>query len=343
MGSARAAGSDSPAGNATPAGGDPPVHSVLQTTDVDESRAFCRSLFYGPLQVTPVGDAAGFAFRADVVQLGPITVGEISYGTDVRMSANDLGTSYHVLAPLAGWIESRHRGTQITADTTCAALYRPVGDIHLLWGADCRLLSVKVDRGALEREVDTALDRPLGSPLPLGASFDLLAGPGRTWTSLVRLMHSELSAPGGLAGHPRMAAQWLDLVLSGLAVTVEQAFAEPPGSQVPRRPRTVKRVLDAMQAEPWQQFTAKDLSVIAGVGVRVLQASFRQHVGMSPMTYLRRLRLDRVHAELSRAEPGETSVSEVAYRWGFTHLGRFAGAYRARYGVPPSKTLNDRR
>ena len=38
----------------------------------------------------------------------------------------------------------------------------------------------------------------------------------------------------------------------------------------------------------------------------------------------------------------ELSVSEVATRWGFTHLGRFAGAYRLRYGVPPSQTLRDR-
>jgi AraC-like DNA-binding protein len=36
------------------------------------------------------------------------------------------------------------------------------------------------------------------------------------------------------------------------------------------------------------------------------------------------------------------SVSEVAYRWGFTHMGRFAGTYRARFGVTPSRTLHDR-
>jgi transcriptional regulator GlxA family with amidase domain len=98
-----------------------------------------------------------------------------------------------------------------------------------------------------------------------------------------------------------------------------------------------------MHAEPWRAFTARDLAAIAGVGVRVLQESFRQHVGMSPLTYLRRLRLDGVHAELSRSEPWEVSVSEVAFRWGFTHLGRFAGAYRARYGVSPSQTLRERR
>jgi AraC-like DNA-binding protein len=325
-------------------GAESPVHVALRTTDVDEARAFCRKLFYGPLQVDPVGDHSGFAFSGDVVMLGPITVGEISYGTDVHVAIGDLETAYHVLAPLTGTLRSRHRGTVVLADQTRAAVYRPVGDIDLEWPGDCRLLSVKVDRAALERELDAALDQQIVSPLLLGESFDLVEGPGRTWRSLVRLLHSELCTQDGLASQPRMAARWRDMVVSGLALTVEHPYGEEPaGLQGPRRPRTVKRTLDAMHAEPWRQFTAGDLAAIAGVGVRVLQEAFRQHVGMSPLTYLRRLRLDGVHAELSRSDPWQVNVSEVAYRWGFTHLGRFAGAYRARFGVPPSQTLRDRR
>ncbi len=290
-----------------------------------------------------MGDGSGFAFSGDVVLLGPITVGEISYGADVHLTIADLETAYHVLAPLTGSLRSRHRGTMVLADRTRAAVYRPVGDIDLEWPGDCRLLSVKVERAALERELDAALDQRIVSPLLLGESFDLSDGPGRTWQALVRLLHSELSAEDGLVTQPRMAARWGDMVVSGLALTVEHPYGEEPaGLQGPRRPRTVKRTLDAMHAEPARQYTARDLAAIAGVGVRVLQESFRQHVGMSPLTYLRRLRLDGVHAELSRSDPWQVSVSEVAYRWGFTHLGRFAGAYRARFGVAPSKTLRER-
>ncbi|WP_433292190.1 AraC family transcriptional regulator [Actinoplanes sp. CA-030573] len=324
--------------------GDSPVHVALRTSDVDEARAFCRKLYYGPLEVNPVGDASTFCFRGDVVMLGPITVGEISYGTDVHLAIGGLETSYHVLSPLSGTLRSRHRGAVVLADTTRAAVYRPVGDIDLDWPGDCRLLSVKVERAALERELDAALDQQIVSPLLLGESFDTAEGPGRTWAALVRLLHAELCAEDGLASQPRMAARWRDMVVSGLALTVEHPYGdEPAGLQGPRRPRTVKRTLDAMHAEPWRQFTAADLASIAGVGVRVLQESFRQHVGISPLAYLRRLRLDEVHNELSRSDPWQVSVSEVAYRWGFTHLGRFAGAYRARFGVAPSQTLRDRR
>ena len=321
-------------------GAEAPVRAALRTTDVDEARAFCRSLFYGSLRVSPVGDFAAFDFSAEVVRLGPVTVGEISYGSDMHLSIGDLESAYHVLVPVTGSLESRHRGAVVTADPTRAAVFRPIGEVDVDWGGDCRLLSVKVERAALERELDAALDRQVVTPLSLGASFDLVDGPGRTWAALVRLLHTELLGPDGLGRQPRMAAWWRDLVISGLALTVEHPYGEEPaGLQGPRRPRPVKRTLDAMHAEPWQQYTAAGLAEIAGVGVRVLQESFRRHVGMSPMAYLRRLRLDGVHAELSRSDPWQVTVSEVAYRWGFTHLGRFAGAYRARYGVSPSRTL----
>ncbi|AEV85988.1 AraC family transcriptional regulator [Actinoplanes sp. SE50] len=324
-------------------GGEVPVHVALHTSDVDQARAFCRRLYYDPLRIEPVGDPGRFDFSADVVELGPITVGEVGYGTDIRVAIGALETSYHVLVPLTGVLRSRHRGTLVVADPTRAVVYRPTGDIELDWPGTCRLLSVKVERGALERELDAALDQRVVSPLPLGASFDLVDGPGRTWVALVRLLLSELRGPDALASQPRMAARWRDMVVSGLALTVEHPYGdEPAGLQGPHRPRTVKRVLDALHAEPARPFTSHELATIAGVGVRVLQDAFRQHVGMAPMTYLRRLRLDGVHTELSRSDPATTTVSEVAYHWGFTHLSRFAGAYRARFGVPPSTTLRGR-
>jgi AraC-like DNA-binding protein len=60
---------------------------------------------------------------------------------------------------------------------------------------------------------------------------------------------------------------------------------------------------------------------------------------MSPMAYLRHVRLARAHEELRRSDPGQVTVAEVAYRWGFGHLGRFSASYQAQYGVSPSQTL----
>lgn len=320
--------------------GDVPMVASLRTTDLDEARIFCRRLFYDSVRVVPLGTGEDLDFYGDGARLGPITVGEIRYGTDVQVTAPDLQTAYHVLAPLTGALQSRQLGHVVAADPSCAVVLLPVGEIELTWAADCRLLSVKVDRAALERAVDAVSDRQLASPMPLGATFSTGSGPGRSWAALVRLLLAETRGPDGLLAQPQIARRWRDLVVSGLAMTVEHPYSHEPAA---RRPRTVKRALDAMHADPAHPFTASELAAVAGVGVRVLQESFKQHVGMPPLTYLRRLRLDGVHAELTRADPWQVTISEVAERWGFTHLGRFAGAYRTRYGVPPSRTLQDRR
>jgi AraC-like DNA-binding protein len=78
----------------------------------------------------------------------------------------------------------------------------------------------------------------------------------------------------------------------------------------------------------------------AGVTPRALQYAFRRHYDAAPMSYLRRVRLERAHAELQAADPaaGHT-VAAIARRWGFARPDRFAVAYRAVYGRPPSHTL----
>jgi AraC-like DNA-binding protein len=319
---------------------DAPLRASLRTTDLDEASRFCRRVFYDTVRVRPLARDRSVDFVAHGLRLGPVTVGEVRYGSDVYVTSSDLETAYHVLVPISGAVQSRQLGHVVAADPSRAAVLQPVGDVELAWAADCRMISVKVDRAALEREVDAALGRQVTSPMPLGASFSTGSGPGRSWAALVRLLLEELRGPDGLVDRPQIARHWQELLLSGLALTVEHPYSHEP---VARRPRTVKRTLDAMHADPSRQFTATELAAIAGVGIRVLQESFKQHVGMSPLTYLRRLRLDGVHRELSRGDQWQVSVSEVAARWGFTHLGRFAGAYRARFGVSPSQTLRDRR
>lgn len=68
---------------------------------------------------------------------------------------------------------------------------------------------------------------------------------------------------------------------------------------------------------------------------------FRKHRDCTPIEYLRRVRLDHAHRDLVGGDRHTTSVAEVARRWGFAHLGRFAIYYRDEYGRSPHETLRD--
>ena len=82
---------------------------------------------------------------------------------------------------------------------------------------------------------------------------------------------------------------------------------------------------------------------VSGVSKRALFRGFRAFRGMGPMAYLKSVRLESAHAELTGPGPERRSVTEVANAWGFTHLGNFARDYRRRFGRRPSETLRSRR
>jgi AraC-like DNA-binding protein len=81
--------------------------------------------------------------------------------------------------------------------------------------------------------------------------------------------------------------------------------------------------------------------IVADLGVadRTLRTCCREYLNMGPGRYMRLRRMQLVRHALRRADASETSVAQVARRYGFEELGRFASAYRARYGELPSATL----
>jgi AraC family transcriptional regulator, ethanolamine operon transcriptional activator len=82
-----------------------------------------------------------------------------------------------------------------------------------------------------------------------------------------------------------------------------------------------------------------DIVAASGVSARTLYYGFRRRHGVAPIAWLEQRRLERVRAEPAAADPGTTSATDVALRWRFWHLGRFARAYELRFGESPSRTL----
>ncbi|MDQ7910707.1 AraC family transcriptional regulator [Phytohabitans sp. ZYX-F-186] len=311
------------------------------TKSVDESRALVAEYFYA-VAMDLRGPAETFTFDLDVLRLGPVTLAEVRFGAEVAVEVEQI-TTYHMDLPLAGFAETVQAGRAVTATPERAGLYRPDAGAILAprISGDCRLLSVKMEPAGLETELESLLGHPVRGPLRLSRSLDLTGGPGRSLYRLVRLAGAELHDEGGLIFHPMVAGRLWHGILTGLLLAADHPYREELASQAtPSRPRHVKRAIDVMEADPGRPVTVHDLARISGVGVRALQEGFHRHVGVSPMAYLRRLRLARAHEELRVASRGEATVASVASRWGFVHPGRFAAAYRRTYGVLPAETLD---
>jgi AraC-like DNA-binding protein len=82
-----------------------------------------------------------------------------------------------------------------------------------------------------------------------------------------------------------------------------------------------------------------DIALAASTTTRSLQEAFRHRFDMTPMQFLRRLRLRLAREQLLNGHDLGLTVHDVALRWGFSHSGRFAQQYLAEFGEHPSQTL----
>lgn len=104
------------------------------------------------------------------------------------------------------------------------------------------------------------------------------------------------------------------------------------------RKRLVDRACEYAMAHLDEPFTIFDMCRQIGTSRRKLQYWFQETLEISPLTYLRLLRLNAVRRELR--EGTVVCVQDIATRWRFSHLSRFSSEYRYLFGELPSRTLN---
>lgn len=278
------------------------------------------------------------------VSVGPVAVSDITFLTDMVVECDDVGSGYYVHLPIAGRLESRHRGSKLTATREVAAVYSPGGGSFAgQWAAGSRVLCVRLDGAA----VATALARlPGREPVPR-ISFELAMntrqGLSRTWVEQLLVLCRQPAGPDGLLAHPLVFRPLAESLVNGFLLAAQHsrstAVAAAAAAVEPTPPATIRKAIDRIESDPREPLSVSDLADWCGVGARALQHGFQRHVGMSPMAYLRDARLRRADAELRAAATPDDTVASIARRWGFAHPGRFAAAYEAKYGQPPGRTL----
>ena len=101
---------------------------------------------------------------------------------------------------------------------------------------------------------------------------------------------------------------------------------------------TVARATQFIDASAGRPVTVAEVAASAQVSVYALRYSFQRHFGTTPEGYLRRIRLERAHQDLSNADPASgITAAGVARRWGWASLSQFSLAYRRRFGKLPGR------
>jgi AraC-like DNA-binding protein len=101
----------------------------------------------------------------------------------------------------------------------------------------------------------------------------------------------------------------------------------------------VARACRYIDAHLTKSLSLATLSKHCGVGIRTLEYSFKQFYDTTPISFIKSQRLTQTHVALAQARGQAITISKIAKRAGFTHMGQYCQDYRALFGESPSMTL----
>lgn len=309
----------------------------LATHDLDQAREIVTKIYIPHDLTTKHG--LPLNFKLSHLTSDRLTVGHCIYGADADLWVPPMLDCYHVNLTLSGKTMVSQTGVEAhTEGRRSGVIFGPDAPFTVRWSPEAIQFALKIPRQSIEMHVSRLVNAPVERPIAFDLGFDLSGERGQALLRSVRFMRRELARPGGLNSMPLAREHLESMILTQLALTIPNGFTERlTNPERAATKRVVNAAIELVQAHPERNPTIVELAHAVGVTPRSLQRGFREEVGQTPAAYLRSVRLDRVRDEILTSG-GHVTVSDIAMKWGFFHLGRFAQQYRHRFGVLPSET-----
>jgi AraC-like DNA-binding protein len=270
---------------------------------------------------------------------GPILAshGESRFATEVTIEGeSDL---LCLTTMLAGDITVIQQGEPATGIPARGLVFRPGHGTRIVMSDDSLRTNVFIKAAEVESALEHMLDTRLRKPLEFSPHLDWTGGLSASLRFQLEFIMREFGRPDGIADNPVALASTTDLLTTLILRGTQHNHSDQlEHGQAVAVPAYVHRAEEFMRVHCEAPLRIADIAVAAGCSVRTLSAVFRDFRDRTPLAVLHGIRLQQVHAELSRGESG-TTLGAVARRYGFTNASRFAAAFRRRFGEAPAEVL----
>jgi AraC-like DNA-binding protein len=315
-------------------------HEIFYTESIREASSLIGKAL-APMRITSKENQSGFVATMNGVRLRNVSMLYLDLSVPATLEIPALGRYFGVHMPTNGFARCHHNGHEFEANTIRALVTSPRRALTMHFDDDSPQLLIRIEEQALVEYLTRLRGRRLSRPLVFHPEFDLTTDVAMRWHAAVQLLHTEVYQAGSLVQRGHGISGIEELLMNSLLhvqpSNYHDEFVRPAKQPGRRVVQDAINYIDIHLAEP---ITMESIARNVHMSVRSIQQGFRDELGLSPMAYVRDRRLERVHEELSDAMPGDgVTVTDVATRWGFNHLGSFAAEYRKRWGISPSETL----
>lgn len=295
---------------------------------------------FSPHRLAMCGKERVLDLRHNRVRMSQLGINVLTYGVPVEIDQGERGDFYMLLHPLRGHAVAECGGRSLELDVGTMGVLYPRQPTRMYWSGDCEMLLLEVPRQMLADVVGTTTGQGRRPALALPRASQSVAA---WWQSLLDITHSLHHYGDCWLAQPRMPVAIEEFLVAGLhALFSEHGASSPPcGVLSANSQRALQKAIDYIHAHARERLTVAEIASAACVSPRTLEAAFRRRHNQSPLGYMRGVQLDRVHETLRAAGTTKrpVQVSDVAKANGFTHMGRFAGYYKQRFGTSPTFTL----
>ncbi|CAI07358.1 probable regulatory protein [Aromatoleum aromaticum EbN1] len=308
--------------------------SIISTDDPCQHAASLRDWSQDYLQLSKG------AFSGEIVEIsvGPIQVFKETIYQCVDEKANPRCNSYTVGVPVSVTENGYWQGRHLERDSLITL--RPNEELHFRTPRESTILVTVIDCTAFDAFVRDTAGVDVSRLIAPSNAAGLPADVAQSYRVTLGTVLASVAATPEIFEHQASAKSVAETVMSASRNALQ---AKSPLNESPRTTHAVQRAIverarSYIVVNRENPPTVAELSSYLKMSRRGLHHAFVNVLGINVATFLRYVRLHGVRKELLRAGPTD-SVSSIACKWGFWHMGMFSSYYKSLFGETPSTTM----
>jgi AraC-like DNA-binding protein len=259
------------------------------------------------------------------------------YGGALRMNIPE-ARSYLQIFPVRGAMEvsTSHSEFLLQQQGTFIVSPNEARRIHIQPGFE--RLTLKVHVQSLVKKLAAMTGAPVARPLKFDAAQDASEPEAQFLRQMVLHLVDQMSGAG--APIPALALSEFEhaVMVAYLCCnrhSYSHVLGERPHEVAPAQVRSAEEYIRANFDRP---IRIEDIAAAANASARSVFRTFKKIRGVTPMEFLKQVRLQHARRMLGNPEAPIT-VGDAAFACGFSELGHFSRDYRRSFGELPSATL----
>ncbi len=318
---------------------------LIDTANIDEAADI---LAYKGLGFTPASrfDWQDFQIKLYCAQYPELHFASTAFQTTTKLEMYEGREHYAVMVPISGAFQVEYGHFHQATSTGEMVVFSPERHLTLTQGPGCQRITVYVPSDMVHSRLEQLLGRPVGQRLEFDHAPNAFRNGGRYLLHSLDHVFQAFSNAAALNSPTREGyEQFMEELLDHMLLSLRHNYTSALTKRVPvhNLPGDVIRALEYIHTHTDGDVTLGSLINISGVPGRTLIHHFNRFLGTSPVRYARFNRFEMVNTELRNSHDPDATVSSVANKYGFRHMGRFAVEYRRLFGELPSQTLRSAR